>query len=175
MHDNPEVEFDEYETARREALTQQRSTLSTLLRDGIISEEVFSELATEIDQAQTDTQVNWLDATHHIDPNSITELIVFVIQEEDLQRAIETLTSINIPFVRMPSAGEFLNRRNATLLIGIHQENKELIINTLRESVKERVAVLHPSDQVAAGKTILTEVTIGATLFSFEIERYEEF
>ncbi|MFN2235081.1 MAG: Na+/H+ antiporter [Anaerolineales bacterium] len=175
MHDNPEVEFEEYETARRESLTQQRSTLSTLLRDGIISEEVFSDLATEIDQAQTDTHINWLEATHQADPKSITELIVFVIQEEDLQNAIETLTNINIPFVRMPSAGEFLNRRNATLLITIHQENKELIIKTLRESVKERVAVLHSPNQAATGQTVPTEVTVGATLFSFEIERYEEF
>jgi uncharacterized protein YaaQ len=175
MHDNPEVEFEEYETARRESLTQQRSTLSTLLRDGIISEEVFSELATEIDQARTDTHINWLEATHHADPNSITELIVFVIQEEDLQRTIETLTNINIPFVRMPSAGEFLNRRNATLLIAIHEGNKELIVQTLRESVEERVAVLHSSNHVTAEKTALAEVTVGATFFSFEIERYEEF
>jgi hypothetical protein len=40
--------------------------------------------------------------------------------------------------------------------------------------VKERVAVLHPSNQVKAGQTVPTEVTIGATLFAFEIERYEE-
>ena len=101
--------------------------------------------------------------------------MVFVIQEEDLQSAIETLTNIKINFVRMPSAGEFLNRRNATLLIGIHQENKEQIIKALRESVKERVAVLHPPNQVASRQSGPTEVTVGATLFSFEIERYEEF
>jgi len=128
MHDNPEVEFEEYDTARREALTQQRSTLSSLLRDGIISEEVFSELAAEIDQAQTESQIDWLEATHQTAPESITELMMIVIQEEDVNKAIKTLESINVPIVRMPSAGVFLGRRNTTLLIGSHQDEKEHVI-----------------------------------------------
>ncbi len=81
------------------------------------------------------------------------------------------MKSINVPIVRMPSAGEFLGRRNATLLIGISQYKKEQVIKTLHESVQERVAVRQPSDEQTAPE----EITIGATLFSFEIERYEEF
>jgi CPA1 family monovalent cation:H+ antiporter len=171
LHDNPEVEIEEYDTARREALTQQRSTLSTLLRDGIISEEVFAGLATEIDQAQTDTHIDWLDGTHLADPKSITELLAIVIQEEDLEKTLEKLESINVPIVKMPSAGEFLGRRNVTLLIGIHQDYKEQVLLTLKDSVQERIAVRQSPDDTA----IQTEVTIGATLFAFEIERYEEF
>jgi len=164
MHDNPEVEFEEYDTARREALTQQRSTLANLLRDGIISEEVFSELAAEIDQAQTESQIDWLEATHQTDPESITELMIIVIQEEDVNKAIETLESINVPIVRMPSAGEFLGRRNTTLLIGIHQDEKEHVIKTLQESVQERVAVRKPPDDRTSTQTSPQEITIGSHL-----------
>jgi CPA1 family monovalent cation:H+ antiporter len=174
LHDNPEVEIEEYNTARREALTQQRSTLSTLLRDGIISEEVFSELAAEIDQAQTDTQISWLEATHHADPENITELMAIIIQEEDVNKTVETLESINVPIIQMPSAGEFLGRRNVTLLIGIHQDKKELVIKTLQESVQERAAVWEPRHGGTPGQAPPAEVIIGASLFSFEIERYEE-
>ena len=146
-----------------------------MLRDGIISEEVFIDLAAEIDQAQTDSQIDWLEATHHTDPKTITELMVIVIQEEDINQAVETLESFNIPIERLPSAGEFLSRRNATLLIGIHQDNKEQVIKLLQESVKERVAVWEPKDIETPTQPSLAEVTIGATLFSFDIERYEEF
>jgi CPA1 family monovalent cation:H+ antiporter len=174
MHEHPEVEIEEYQAARREALTQQRSTLSSLLRDGIISEEVFSELATEIDQSQTDAQIDWLEATHHAIPETITEMLAIVIQEEDLEKAIEALERTNAPFVRMPSTGEFLGRRSTTILIGIRKNEKEHIIKTLQDSVQERVAVWQPEAENETAIDSPAEVTIGATLFSFDIERYEE-
>jgi CPA1 family monovalent cation:H+ antiporter len=45
----PNLEAQELDTARREALRAQRSALLDLFRDGIISQEVFSELGVEID------------------------------------------------------------------------------------------------------------------------------
>ena len=45
----PNLEAQELDTARREALRAQRSALLGLFRDGIISQEVFSELGVEID------------------------------------------------------------------------------------------------------------------------------
>jgi hypothetical protein len=45
----PRLEAEELDTAQREALRAQRSALLGLQRDGIISDEVFNELAAEID------------------------------------------------------------------------------------------------------------------------------
>ena len=45
----PNIEAEELETARREALRAQRSALLDLRQDGVISDEVFDELAAEID------------------------------------------------------------------------------------------------------------------------------
>ncbi|MGB8212365.1 MAG: Na+/H+ antiporter [Anaerolineales bacterium] len=45
----PDLEAEELDTARREALRAQRSALLGLFRDGIISQEVLSELGMEID------------------------------------------------------------------------------------------------------------------------------
>ena len=90
--------------------------------------------------------------------------------------AIEALEDINFPIVRMPSAGEFLGRKNTTILIGIPQGKKEIIINTLQQSLRQRVELLTPKKDLAiTDETLPEEITIGATLFSFEIERYEEF
>ena len=49
LKDAPDLEAEELDTARREALRAQRSALLGLFRDGIISQEVFSELGVEID------------------------------------------------------------------------------------------------------------------------------
>jgi CPA1 family monovalent cation:H+ antiporter len=45
----PGLEAEELDTAHREALRAQRSALLGLYRDGVVSQEVFSELVTEID------------------------------------------------------------------------------------------------------------------------------
>jgi len=47
----PKIEAEELDTALREGLRAQRSALLGLQRDGVISEEVLSELSLEIDAA----------------------------------------------------------------------------------------------------------------------------
>ena len=47
----PQLEAEELDTVKREALRAQRSSLIGLLHDGIISNDVFTELAAEIDTA----------------------------------------------------------------------------------------------------------------------------
>lgn len=47
----PKLEAEELDTAKREALRAQRSALLGLRHDGVISEDVFGELAAEIDTA----------------------------------------------------------------------------------------------------------------------------
>jgi hypothetical protein len=51
MTSEPDVEAEELDTAFREALRAQRSALSGLLRDGVISEETYSQLVSEVDEA----------------------------------------------------------------------------------------------------------------------------
>jgi NhaP-type Na+/H+ or K+/H+ antiporter/uncharacterized protein YaaQ len=167
LHEDPEVEFDEYKTAQREALMTQRSTLSGLVRDGIISEETFSKIAAEIDIALTESPVNWLESTHQNETTSISGLIAAVIQEQDLENVVENLSKLDIPIVRMSSAGEFLGRRNTTILIGVPENQEGNIIQALQKSSKMRVEILSDTEENQ-------EITIGATLFSFDVERYEE-
>jgi len=47
----PDVEAEELDTAYRESLRAQRAALTGLLRDGIISEETYSQLVGEVDEA----------------------------------------------------------------------------------------------------------------------------
>jgi len=51
MHADPELEAEELDTARREILRAQRSAFMGLLRDGVISDDVYEKLTSEIDIA----------------------------------------------------------------------------------------------------------------------------
>ncbi len=54
MTSEPEVEAEELDTAYREALRAQRTALTSLLRDGVITEETYSRLTGEVDEALMD-------------------------------------------------------------------------------------------------------------------------
>jgi hypothetical protein len=54
MTSEPEVEAEELDTAVREALRAQRTALSGLLRDGVITDETYSRLILEVDEALMD-------------------------------------------------------------------------------------------------------------------------
>jgi hypothetical protein len=54
MTAEPEVEAEELDTAYRTALQAQRTALTGLLHDGVISEETYSQLVSEVDEALMD-------------------------------------------------------------------------------------------------------------------------
>lgn len=51
LRDQPGLREEEFEDARRESLRAQRAMLGALLSDGVISEEVYEEIVTEVDHA----------------------------------------------------------------------------------------------------------------------------
>ena len=50
--------------------------------------------------------------------SKIHALMTAVIQEQDIDLAMRALGQLNVPVVHLASAGGFLGRRNATVLIG---------------------------------------------------------
>jgi CPA1 family monovalent cation:H+ antiporter len=59
MKSDPAVEAEELDTARREALRAQRNALRGLLRDGVISEDSYSSLVSEVDAALLEENLSW--------------------------------------------------------------------------------------------------------------------
>jgi CPA1 family monovalent cation:H+ antiporter len=53
MTSDPDVEVEEFDTAYREALRAQRTALAGMLRDGVITEETYSQLIGEVDETLT--------------------------------------------------------------------------------------------------------------------------
>ncbi|HLF25020.1 MAG TPA: Na+/H+ antiporter [Anaerolineae bacterium] len=51
LREQPALQAEEFNDARREGLRAQRAALATLLRDGLISDHVYEELVAEVDKA----------------------------------------------------------------------------------------------------------------------------
>jgi CPA1 family monovalent cation:H+ antiporter len=168
----PSVEAEELDIARRETLRAQRSALSGLRRDGIISDEIYGDLVGEVDAALTQQTIGWPDllGSQTIRQSTIDRLMLAVVQEEDLESAFSMLNKLGFSVTRLNTSGGFLRRRNVTLMIGLSQGHEEAVVKALKQSCRERVQYL---DAMLPGtvSSIPVKVTVGgATIFTFEVE-----
>jgi CPA1 family monovalent cation:H+ antiporter len=179
LTDYPELEAEEMETALRESLQAQRSTLGTLLSDGVISDETYIQLVNEVDAALTSDDLNWPNLIrrqtgyHQL----VTRLLSAVIQERDLENALSALTKLGFSVTHLPSRGGFLGKRNIMLLIGLAEGQEKAAFEALSSSCKKQVEYVSTpfeSGSIPSSSPIPVNVG-GATIFVFEVERYEEF
>lgn len=108
---------------------------------------------------------------------NIHRLMMTVVQDQDLDLALRTLKEMDIPALHMVSSGGFLGRRNATLLIGLPDEMEETIISTLHETCHKRIEYLAvPLEGSPLPLPSPIPITVGgATIFTFPVDRFEEF
>ncbi len=176
---DPTVEAEELDTARRESLRVQRSALSGLIRDGVISDENYAYLVNEIDTALTDQHMNWPDLLHGGSGSKLKMryLMFVIIQEQDYENANSALNRLGFSVTHIPSAGGFLSRRNITLLIGVQEGREATAVRTLQNSCKKRVEFLsQPWKNLPLPLSTPISIPVGgATIFMFEIESYDEF
>jgi uncharacterized protein YaaQ len=104
-------------------------------------------------------------------------LLMAVIQAQDAESAQNALTKIGFTSTRLPSVGGFLGRRNVTLLIGLPCESKQAALDALNNSCRQRIEYIAvPLESAPLPLPTPTPITIGgATIFSMDIEHYEEF
>jgi uncharacterized protein YaaQ len=74
---------------------------------------------------------------------------------------------MGLPVTQLSSTGGFLGQKNTTLIIGYPGEKYPSILSKIRETSHERVHIIEGEDKKR-------EISIkGATLFTFDIEKYE--
>ena len=107
----------------------------------------------------------------------VDELLIAVAQGQDANIAIETLTENGFGVTRLPSTGGFLGRKSATLMIGVESVRAADAIEVLNKTCRKRVAFIAvPMENSPLPMPAPTPITVGgASIFSLEIDHYEEF
>ncbi len=107
--------------------------------------------------------------------SSIKLLMLAIVQEQDLDVVTHELSKLNLPVVFLSSAGGFLGRRNATLLIGLRQGSEADALKILEESCRQRIEYLTlPLEGSPLPMPTPVPVTVGgATVFALPVERFE--
>jgi uncharacterized protein YaaQ len=103
-------------------------------------------------------------------------LMMAVVQAQDAEAAKDALGKLGLTVERLPSVGGFLGRRNATLLIGMYEEKREAAIEALNRSCRQRIEFIAvPLESAPLPLPTPTPITVGgATIFSMDVDRYEE-
>jgi uncharacterized protein YaaQ len=103
-------------------------------------------------------------------------MMMAVIQAQDTEIAKESLQKLGVAIERLPSVGGFLGRRNATLIIGMREDQSEAVLEALNKSCRQRVEFIAvPLESAPLPLPTPTPITVGgATIFSLEVEHYEE-
>ena len=109
--------------------------------------------------------------------SSIKLLMLAVVQEQDMDTATRALSQLDLPVVYLSSAGGFLGRRNATLLIGLREGKEDAAIKALEDSCRQRIEYLTlPLEGSPLPMPTPVPVTVGgATVFGLPVEHFEEF
>lgn len=103
-------------------------------------------------------------------------LLMAVIQEQDLEQATKALQAVGASLTYLSSAGGFLGRRNATLLIGLPVDKKEDALSVLHEACRQRIEYMTlPLEGSSMPMPAPVPVTVGgATVFALPVERFEQ-
>ena len=103
-------------------------------------------------------------------------LMLAVVQDQDMDTAMRALEQLDLPVVFLSSAGGFLGRRNATLLIGLRPGKEDAAIRSLEESCRQRIEYLTlPLEGSPLPMPTPVPVTVGgATVFALPVEHFEE-
>lgn len=175
VSESPELEAEEFETARKEMLRAQRSMLGTMRTSGALSDETYDELVTEIDQAITSDRETWGQYALKGLDNNICQLLLAVVQSNDLESASNALAIRGIQVTRIQSQGGFLRKRNHVLLMGIAPGRLRAAMDTLERVCNDRVDYISPLNLgVEDDKRERLPVRVqGSTIFVFDVERCE--
>jgi uncharacterized protein YaaQ len=108
--------------------------------------------------------------------SNINRLLLAVVQVQDERKAIRALNQAGLSVTRLSSVGAFLGRRNVTLMIGLNQAQEEIAVRAIHENCHERVEyVSTPLEGAPLPIPLSTPIIVGgATVFTIEVERFEE-
>ncbi len=108
----------------------------------------------------------------------IMKLIMAVIQDSDADRALAALTKAGYRVTRVASTGGFFRTGNTTLLCGTEDNQVDAALDILRATCQKRTSLrpisIDPTEPLMSPASYTEVETGGATIFVFNVERYEQ-
>ena len=106
----------------------------------------------------------------------IDTLLFVIVQAQDADMAIHALNKIGQSVTKLPSIGGFLRRRNKMLFIGLPAYKRQSVLDILQETCRQRVEFIAvPLESMPLPLPAPTPINVGgATVFTLDIEHYEE-
>lgn len=95
------------------------------------------------------------------------KLVTVVAQQDDAAALTEALRQADYRSTRLDTAGGFLRRRNATLLVGVEAEQVPDVLRIVQETCRPRTVAAsmeRPGEAVRTG---------AATVFVLDVARFE--
>jgi uncharacterized protein YaaQ len=106
------------------------------------------------------------------------KLIIATIQDQDAERVIAGLTEQRCRVTRIGTTGGFLQQGNTTLLIGVNDNQVELVVNVLKEFSQRRTQYMPMATGAAPNGVAMysyVEVEVGgATVFILDVDLFEQ-
>ena len=173
----PEMGQQELAVARREVLRAQRAMLARLRREGILSDESYGELVAEVDLSlEIEAEPLPHEAVLGAPVAPVRTLVFVVVQDRDLDRAMNALSSNGARCTRLKSQGGFLGQGSHLLLVGLGEGRLPGTLKLLERVCRTRIEyVAAPLETIPGPMPSPIPVQVrGATVFAFDVERHEE-
>ena len=105
------------------------------------------------------------------------QLVLAIVQDEDAGPVVEALTGAGFRATRINTAGGYLRKGNATILIGVKKERLHRALLIIRDNCETRTEYFVPTAPGEVGEPYpLDPIQVqvgGATVFVLDVERYE--
>jgi len=106
------------------------------------------------------------------------KLVLAVVHDEDAGSLVDALTDKEYRVTRLHSSGGFLKQSNASVMVGVEENQIDEVLGIIRETCHARSQYINPMPPIMEpGEFYMpypVEVTFGgATVFVLDVARYE--
>ncbi len=106
------------------------------------------------------------------------KLVVAIVHPEDAGPLVDSLLDHEFRATRLHSSGGFLKQSNATIIVGVEDDQVEAILGIVRDTCTSRTQIVNPMPPIMEpGEFFMPyplEVEVGgATVFVLPVERFE--
>lgn len=110
-------------------------------------------------------------------PHKIDQLVIVIVSSAQAGILMDKLGQFDFHFTKVDSSGGFLHEATLSLFVGIHHDQRNTLIDLIRQHCHRRKIYIpaHMDVTQIQGQPLMIEAeTGGATVFTFNVERFEQ-